>query len=288
MNAASEKLFCVIGDPVSHSLSPFIMTRALDATGIDGAYMPMRVPLGQLPGAMAAFRAKGLSGANVTYPHKTEVLQLVDETSPAVDIIGAANTLVFHEDRVSADNTDCVGTVAAIETFSGAKIDGATVAVFGAGGAARAAAYGLLDAGAATVTLLVRDPSKRAAEVERLQGRFGADRIQARRSADEAAREIVHSADVVINATPLGMGGTDSNALPDATWVRGGQCCFDFVYHPRSTPFLRTAADAGGEVLEGLTLLVAQAQASFEIWTGHVFELGDMFDALTAELDRKR
>lgn len=280
MSDAPEKLFCLVGDPVAHSLSPFIMNSALEAAGIKGKYVAMRVPIGQLPGAIAAVRAKAMSGVNITYPHKEDVLDLVDEMTDAVEVIGATNTLVLDRSRLVAHNTDCVGAVRALESIGATAIKDKSAAIFGAGGAARAAAFGLLDAGAVKVTFLVRDPRKRADGFVRLRERFGVDRVAADKHGGDAARAVVNAADIVINATPLGMGGTDSTPLPDDSWAQSAQCFFEFVYHPRSTPFLRTAERAGARTIEGLALLVGQAQAGFELWTGHSFPLTDMFDAV--------
>jgi len=282
-----KELYCLLGHPVAHSLSPFIMNRAFAAEGIDAAYIPMDVPPGQLPGAIAALRARPIHGANVTYPHKTAVLSLIDEASPATRVIGAANTLALAEEKLLAHNTDAVGTVRALESIGGIDVAGQHVAILGAGGAARAAAYGLLEAGAARVCLMVRDSGSERPQVAELSRAFEPGAVSVVAMTDPAVvKRTVADATIIINATPVGMADGEQGALLDGHSLGPEHCCFEFVYHPLMTKFLSDADERGALVVNGLALLVAQAQASFELWTGHSFSLGDMFDAVSSELKR--
>ena len=287
-SVGDKELYCLIGDPVSHSLSPFIMNRAFQRAGVEALYVPMPVAQEKLAGAIAAVRAKPIRGVNVTYPHKAAVLPLVDSTSTAVDVIGAANTLHLVDERLGAHNTDAIGTVRALESIGGVDVAGQRAFIFGAGGAGRAAAFGLMEAGAAQVSFGVRNAERTEPSLAALRAYFEGKVMGVVESGDtEATAEAIERADIIVNATPLGMGGTGSTPLADESWIGTPHCCFDFVYHPRTTPFLEAAERQGANTIEGLALLVAQAQASFEIWTGNDFSLTDMFEAVLTELTQK-
>jgi shikimate dehydrogenase len=252
------------------------MNRAFAAHDIDAAYGALTVPADRVVAAVQGLGALGAGGANVTYPHKTSVLEAVDRVSPAVDIIGAANTLVLTNNDIEAHNTDALGTARALQVLGGVPVSDRHVRIFGAGGAARAAAYGLLDAGAAAVTFAVRDTSRATSFVRSLRRRFPGSEIDAtplHRGPGEAV-------DIVINATPVGMSGSDDASLLAGNTIEPAQCFFDFVYNPRDTGFLQAARRAGARTVDGLALLVAQAEESFRLWTGKRFSLPDMYEAV--------
>ncbi|MFQ5511340.1 MAG: shikimate dehydrogenase family protein [Candidatus Krumholzibacteriia bacterium] len=281
MISGKTALYCLVGDPVAHSLSPLIMNRALELHGCDGVYVACRVGgAGALP-ALEGMRALGVRGANVTYPLKENVLEGADEVSAAASAIGAANVLTRTGGRIAADNTDAPGVVTALETFGAGPAKGQAVVIFGAGGGARAAAWGLLESGAREVVFAVRDPVKTQGVCDRFSSRFSGRRIDtvALDARGEALDEALHPADIVINATPVGMTGFPESRLPCGdVAAREGQTWFDFVYHPRETPFIATARERGARTVGGLALLVSQAQAGFRLWTGHEFSLTAMYE----------
>src|SRR5678809_1817273 len=155
-------LFGLLGDPVAHSLSPFIMNRAFAALGLDAIYMAMGVRPDRLAISFARLTALGIGGLNVTYPYKEEILYHVDAISPEAEIINAANTIARFDDELHAFNTDAPGTANAIETFTPTPVENAHVFIFGVRGSARAAAYGLLERGAQSVTFGVRSMERGA------------------------------------------------------------------------------------------------------------------------------
>ncbi len=280
-------LYGLIGDPVSHSLSPFIMNRAFATLGMNAVYVSFGVRPELLDVTVAGLYSMGASGVNVTYPYKEEILYHVDVLSPAADITQAANTLVFTDDEIHAYNTDAPGTVTALETFAEVTVEGSRVVIFGAGGAARAAAYGLLERGAMTVTLLARTPYRARMATERFAEVFPRQRLDVYSLTDlgyEYHRQrSVEMAEIVINATPVGMSGVDDGCvLENPEWLHEDQCVFDFVYHPAHTPFLEAARQAGARTLGGVALLVSQALESFRIWTDEAFDLKDMAEAIEA------
>jgi shikimate dehydrogenase len=283
--AGRSLLYGLIGDPVAHSLSPFIMNRAFASLGLDAIYVAFGVRPDRLSVSFAGLASLGVGGLNVTYPYKEEILYHVDAISHEAEIINAANTVSRFEDELHAFNTDAPGTANAIETFTSTPVDGARVFIFGVGGSARAAAYGLLERGAHRITFGVRSMERGAMASERLQYAFPEQRVDfVPLDAPEFASErrtAFRGANIVINATPVGMIDHESTQLiENASWISPGQMFFDFVYHPRRTLFLDTARRAGAATLGGLALLVSQAAESFRIWTDHAFDVKEMAEVV--------
>jgi shikimate dehydrogenase len=278
---AGTQLYGVIGHPVAHSLSPFIMNRAFRQFGIDAAYLRFDVAPDRLARAVEGLVALGARGANVTYPYKEEILQWVDVPSPDAELIGAVNTLVLRDGQIIGHNTDAQGAATALESFGSVSLEASSAFIFGAGGAARAAALGLLRGGAANVTFGVRSPKKQGRTVRRLRDAFPRQVVETVTA--NQYRLAIERADIVINATPVGSGGGEHPQLiEDPAWIRSDQCCFDFVYYPGDTAFLSAARERGARVLGGVALLVCQAVESFRQWTGRTFDAGATLEALEA------
>lgn len=258
----------VIGSPVRHSLSPALHNAALRALGLDWAYLAFEVAAGDAPAAIAGARALGLRGLSVTMPHKQAAFALAEPADEAVRWLLAANTLVFLPEGVRAHDTDGPGL---LDALAAAEVDvaGRRCAILGAGGAARAVARALHGAGAAALTVWARRPEA-AGWVADLGGTPAAG------AADAAA-----GADLLVNATPVGMAGVAGAELPlDPGVLRPGQVVVDLVYEPRETPLLRAAAAAGARVMNGLPMLVHQAARQFELWTGLPAPLDAMWAAV--------
>jgi shikimate dehydrogenase len=254
---ASTRIAGIIGSPVRHSLSPAMHNAAFAACGLDWTFFAFEVARGDARRALEGMRSLGLAGLSVTMPHKADVAWLVDDPSPTVERLGAANTVVATADgRLAGENTDGAGFVDALQLDHDVEVAGASVAIVGAGGAARAVILALADAGCAELIVVNRTVS--TAEVAAgLAGSVG----RAGRPADVAA------ADLVVNATPLGMG--DADALPlDPAHLESRQVVADLVYQPRRTPLLEAAAARGCQTVDGLGMLVHQGAKQFELWTG--------------------
>lgn len=279
------RLYGVLGHPVAHSLSPFIMNRAFRQSGIEAVYLRFNVRPHQFERAVDGLMALGARGVNITYPFKEQILDFVGVPSPDTNLIGAANTLVLADGQVIGHNTDASGTVAAIENVAGVSPRDKHFFVYGAGGSARAAAVGLLRAGAGGVTFGIRTPHKAVAPVGRLREEFPEQYVDIVPLDEDIAledrRRAFSRADVVINATPVGM-GRDSGAslIEDPGWIKSDQIFFDFVYHPGRTKFLETASASGANVIGGAALLVYQAAESYRQWTGGGFDGASMLEAL--------
>lgn len=247
----------VIGQPIAHSLSPTIHRFWLAAVGIDATYEATAVGTAELPAFLAARRSvAGWRGSNVTAPHKQAVLQLLDRLDEAAVAIGAVNCVYPRDSQLIGTNTDFDGIG---EALSHLPIQGETVAVIGAGGAARAAIRWLDEQGAEAVAVVVRRPQA-AEAMSRGVKVF----------AFNEAWEAFSSASLVINATPLGLARAEAMPAPLLDAVRGARvrAAFDMVYRPLDTPFLQAAREGGAQTVDGLTMLIGQARRSFALFFG--------------------
>ena len=253
--SGSTRVAAVIGSPVRHSLSPAIHNAAFAACGLDWAYVAFDVPAGGAAAALEAMRTLGLAGLSVTMPHKDDVAAAVDECSHAASVLRAVNCVVRLPDgRLRGENTDGDGFVDALAADAGWSPAGARCVVLGAGGAARSIVRALGAAGAAAVVVVNRTASAAAvaAALAGPAGRVG------------AAHEVT-AADLVVNATSVGMGGTGVPCNPDL--LRAGQVVVDCVYHPLRTPLLAAAEARGARTFDGVGMLVHQAAHQFRSWT---------------------
>ena len=249
----------VLGWPLTHTLSPTIHNAAFRRLGFDWAYLAFPVPPEQLEQAIGGLRALGAIGANVTIPHKETVIAHLDQLSGDAAAIGAVNTIQRIGDRLIGHNTDVDGFREFMGGDAGIRVAGLSAVVLGAGGAARAVVKALDDLGAASITIVARS-SERGAALTELVGRASASV-----ESWSLATELAGQADVVVNATPLGGHGDDP--VPNAAW-HPGQAVVDLVYSPPSTPLVEAARRAGADAWGGLGMLVRQAAASFQVWTG--------------------
>lgn len=275
MITGATRLAALIGTPVRHSLSPAILNAAFAASGTDWVFVVLDVPEGRGAEAVAAARTLGLAGLSVTMPHKAAAAAAVDELTPVAADLGAVNCVVARDGRLLGDNTDGAGFVDALRLDAGVDPAGRRCLLVGAGGAGRAVARALGEAGAAEVVVVNRspEPATRAAALAGPAGRVGA-------AAD------VPAADVVVNATSLGMAAAGrAEPLPvDPAGLHAGQVVVDLVYHPATTPLLAAAAERGAVTVGGLGMLVHQAAHAFRRWTGGEPPIGVMAAAARAEL----
>jgi shikimate dehydrogenase len=260
---ASTRPVVLLGWPARHSLSPVLHNAAFAEHGLDLVYLAAPVPPERLLTTVEVLGTIGAVGANVTVPHKVAVREACDRLTDEAELVGAVNTLVWRSDGLLGDNTDAVGLAEAV-VADGAAERGEPWTVLGTGGAARsvAVAAGRLGCPLAVVGRRV----DAAAELAELARRAGSPTAAAVDLEDGAAtRRAVGAARTVLNATPLGMQG---EPLPDPfQTLRPGQHAYDLVYG-RRTPFLAAARTAGAGAHPGLGMLVGQAAASYERWTG--------------------
>lgn len=250
----TTRLAGIIGHPVAHSLSPVLHNAAFHALGLDWAYMAFDVPQGGGRAAVEAFRALRLGGLSVTMPLKEEVARAVDLLTAAAEAVGSVNTVSWQGDEVVGDCTDGPGFIDAL-LDEGFDPQGRSCVVVGAGGAARSVVHALAGSGAARVAVVNRDRD-RADRAAALAGSAG----------EVAGGEAIAAADLIVNATPVGM---DGRAVPvDVSLLREGQLVCDLVYSPPVTPLLRAARQSGATAMNGMSMLIHQAARQVVVWTG--------------------
>jgi len=268
--SGTTRLAGVLGYPVTHSLSPALHNAAFAALSFDAVSVGLEVNEVGLHAAVRGLQAIGAVGASVTMPHKHAVVELADECTETVRRLGAANCLTFVGERIHASSTDGQGLLDALAEQANFNPEAKKVVLLGAGGAAAAIAVALCDAGAEVSIVTRRDEAADA--LVALAG------SQARRGQPLDVRE----ADLVVNATPLGMAGTaTAQDLPlDPKLLQAAQVVFDTIYAPRETPLLKAAAATGAVGLGGLSMLVHQARHQLQSWTGQVVEVGVLWPAV--------
>lgn len=269
----------VIGLPIRHSLSPSIFNAAFAASGLDWAYLAFEVPDGAAGLAMGGVRALGLEGVSVTMPHKAAVITALDELTDDAEVLGAVNCVARRGATLVGHNTDGAGFIDALRIDEGLDPAGRSFAVIGAGGAARAVVRALSRAGAAAIVVVNRsaDAAELATALAGSVGRVG--------KPDE-----VGGVDVVVNATPLGMGvvvtseGEPEPMPVDPGLLGTGQVLVDLVYHPAMTPLAEAVRAQGLRTVNGLGMLIHQAAHAFRIWTSEEPPLEAMSAAALASL----
>lgn len=259
----------VIGWPIEHSKSPRLHGYWLKTHSISGTYDRVATKPEEFEATVRDLISQGWKGANVTIPHKETALKIADEQSPRAQAIGAANTLVFRPDgTIFADNTDGFGFIANLRDRAGAAWAADQPAVvFGAGGAARAILYSLLEEGAPEIRLLNRT----RARAEALQSAFGS-KVTVLDWGQEAAA--LPGAGLIVNTTSLGMEGQPPFHLDLATCPKSAVAT-DIVYTPLETPFLKAAAAEGLTTVDGLGMLIHQGRPGFAAWFGPMPETDD-------------
>ena len=264
----TTRLAAVIGSPVRHSRSPKLVNAAFAAAGLDWAFVALEVGPGDGAAAVRAMRTLGLGGLSVTMPHKQAVIASLDRLSSDAAALEAVNCIAWDGDELVGHNTDGAGLIDALAADQGLQPKGLRCAVLGAGGAARSVVRSLAVAGAAEITVINRtlDRAETAALLAGAAGRVG--------SVDDAA-----NADLIVNATSVGMGAEPGEAGPmplPLGLLHAGQTVVDLVYVPVQTPLLRHAAAAGATAVDGIGMLVHQAARAVELWTGTVPDVGAM------------
>lgn len=261
----STQLAGVIGWPLAHTLSPSIHNAAYQAMGLNWMYLPLGVRDGAaLAKGVAGLRAFPFVGFNVTMPYKRLVLNMCDEVATQARLAGSVNTVHVRDGKLIGYNTDGRGLLESLHAEAGFTAEGRRVVLVGAGGAAGAALVAFMLSRASHVAVTSRRPEQAEDVIDRVSDHARDTQLQSSPSGAES-RDLIESADLVINATPLGMQASDPLPFP-VEWLHPGQVVADMVYVPAVTPLMREAAERGVTVVGGLGMLVAQAAIAIEIW----------------------
>ncbi|HEX4665382.1 MAG TPA: shikimate dehydrogenase [Chthoniobacterales bacterium] len=281
----------VVGDPVTHSLSPSMQNAALEKSGLEMHFAAFRIAPDELAEALELFRRHNFIGLNLTVPHKIPAVALVDEVEERAQMIGAINTIVFRDGKSSGWNTDAPGFERAVREVFSVDLRDLRVLLLGAGGGAgRAVAYQCAFEKCERLVLVNRTLNKAQALARELAGYFSGPRVlgpEARLEAvpwEEAAlRTQLARTDLVVNATTLGLKRTDPLALPHSL-LAPHLMIYDLVYKATTTPLLSAAQEAGARAADGLTMLLQQGALAFELWFDRAAPLPAMRAALRSLL----
>ena len=266
----ATRVYGVAGDPISHSLSPIIMNTALRRENVNAVYLALHAKT--LKDLLTCAREIPIHGLSITMPYKEAILKYLDNTDSHTTKIGACNTIVRAQDgKLYGFNTDTAGVVRPLEQRI--PLEGARILVLGAGGAARAAVFGLKERGC-EVFILNRTP----APAQKL-----ARQAKARTIKRQDLRKLAF--DVIVNATPVGM--SNSGELPLHENEINAKYVFDMVYDPPETRFLKAAKARGAQIIPGIEMFVHQAARQFEIWTGKPAPWDDMLRVVTIALQER-
>jgi shikimate dehydrogenase len=264
-------LYGVFGDPVRHSRSPLMMNRAFQVMGINAAYAAFHVKPDGLGNAIAGIRALGFRGVNVTIPHKVEVMQHLDAIDEGARIIGAVNTIVNENGKLTGYNTDGIGYVRSLREETGIELEGMRVLLLGAGGAARGVAYALAKAGVKRIEIANRTIN-RAIELASAIGEFtdtegiGLDDLADR----------LGSVDLIVNTTSAGMHPNVAELPMNSELIEPEHIVSDLIYNPRITRFLKEAEARGAKIHGGLGMFIYQGAYALEYWTGNAAPIAAM------------
>jgi shikimate dehydrogenase len=283
--SGKTKISCLIGDPVAHTMSPVMHNAAFAKLDLDYAYLPFRVKPEDLSRAVSGLRALNVVGFNVTIPHKVAVMPLLDELDPLAEKIGAVNTVVNANGVLEGYNTDASGFLQAL-VERGIQPSDKNIVLLGAGGAARAIAYILIQRNA-RLTILNRRQELDWAEAiaANIKKDIGKD-IAVFELLPDHLEKALANADILVNATSVGMSPESEISLVPARLIRSGLVAVDIVYNPVRTKLLRDAAAAGAVTIEGLDMLVWQGALAFEKWTGRKAPFDLMKEVALGELEK--
>jgi shikimate dehydrogenase len=262
---AQTKLCGVIGNPVEHSLSPAIHNAAFQKLGLNFVYLAF--PVENIADAVRGIRALGNArGFSVTIPHKVSAIRFLDELEPTARHIGAINTIVVDNGKLTGYNTDASGALRALRD-NGIELKGRRVAMLGSGGAARAIAFALAsDSDVAELFILGIDEVERQGLVRDLQAKTSL-RVNQAALSEDVLRRLLPDAQVLIHCTPVGMYPKIQETCVPVGLLHARLAVMDIVYNPQETRLLKDAKAAGCRTIRGLEMFLNQAAAQFELWT---------------------
>ncbi len=274
-----SKYIGLIGYPIQHSISPYFQQAALDYYHLDICYEAWETSSGGLGPTVNSLRESQNLGANVTVPYKQAVLPLLDEIDDLAGLIGAVNTIVKRENRLLGFNTDAQGFIQCLRQEGHFNPEGKQAVILGAGGAARAVCFALVQQKVDSLVIINRNLLRAKALAEGLRSYIKGSspgtgglktEITALPWGSRTSGKTFNNCRLLVNCTTVGMkyGVQEGQAPLTAEVIPGNVLVYDLIYNPRMTPLLRLAREAGANTLGGLAMLVYQGAASFELWTG--------------------
>ena len=272
----------VFGDPVDGNPTCVVEESGYAAAGLNYRYITCKVAVENLADAIAGMKAVGMKGVNLTMPHKIEVIKYLDELTEAARIIGAVNTVLNKDGRLIGENTDGKGFVRSL-TDENISLEGKTITILGAGGAAKAIGVECALAGAKKLNIINRNRERGEELVATITGSTRAEAVYLPWAGTASLPE---DTEILINATCVGL-HPNVNDCPDIRYedIRSDMLVSDVVFNPAMPLFLQKAAERGAKVITGLGMLVNQGALNFEIWTGEKAPREVMMEALKKEFE---
>lgn len=283
MISGTTRVLGVIGHPVEHTSSPAMHNAAIAALGLDYVYTAFHVEPHKVGEALVGMRALNIAGLNVTVPHKQAVMPHLDEVSEEARVIGAVNTIVHRDGKLSGHNTDAFGFIESLKRDGGMELLPAQVALLGAGGAARAILYALLQRAEVEQVLLLNRNLEKAEALASDLDKMGKVEVGALAAAG------IGEAGLLINSTSVGMHpNTGESPLVDPSVLHADMLVVDIVYKPVKTKLMQQAEAVGAKNINGLGMLAWQGARAFEIWTGVMPPAEKMVLAALEQFNNKR
>ncbi len=277
--SGKSKVYGLFGDPIAHSLSPAMQNHAFRHYDIDAVYVPFHVLPEQLPKAVESLRVLNIAGVNVTVPHKEKIIPLLDRIDPATKLIGAVNTVVNENGVLVGYNTDASGFIRSLKINMDFEPSGKQVLILGAGGACRAVLVALAFAGVQSITVANRHPERAEKLIATVARHFSDVVLFATGYEEQSYQDALADADLVVNATSVGLHGETLNFLP-LERIKGSAFIYDMIYSLSKTTLIKKARDLKLLCDDGLSMLAAQGEDAFALWTGVQPSLGFMRDFL--------
>jgi shikimate dehydrogenase len=264
--SGKTQLYCVIGDPIEHSLSPTIQNAAFQEKNLDSIFLAFKVAEANVKNALIGMRALGIRGMNVTMPNKNAVIAHLDDMDDTAKFLGSVNTISNENGKLKGFSTDGIGALNALQK-NGISLTGKTLVIFGAGGAAKAITD-VLAKEVEEIVILNRTPERTFPLIKELEQKYNKKITNGPLTKDSIEKNL-KKADILINATSVGMHpNSEESLVVNPELLRSSLTVMDIVYNPLETKLAKDAKAAGAKVISGLEMLIFQGAASFEIWTG--------------------
>jgi len=266
MNISGKtQTYGVIGNPIEHSLSPAMQNAAFEALKMNCVFLAFKVAPNEVENALRGMRGLNVRGLNVTMPNKNAVIGYLDEVDDTAKFLGSVNTILNDNGKLRGFSTDGSGAFRALHE-NGIELSGKNLLLLGGGGAAKAIAFALAKE-VDQLMLLNRTPEKMK-ELASALNKKARKKVTVGLLSEKAVQKNLRGADIIINATSVGMHPNVEESLVKSAWLESNLTVMDIVYNPFETKLAKEAKAAGAKVISGLEMLIYQGAASFEIWTG--------------------
>jgi shikimate dehydrogenase len=287
---SKKKIVGIIGNPLSHTLSPLMHNTAFELLGLDFTYLVFEVKSSaDLRPALEGVRALGISGLNVTLPYKEQVVKHLDTLLTDANEVQAVNTVVNQGGLLMGYNTDIAAFAEPLLPYRD-KLKGRMVSIFGNGGSARAVIYSLIQTfEPKQINLIVRDTDKAEQLKEQILSRRMATRLMVFNIADAEAKYALSDSTLIVNATPVGLSPKSHERIyEDKSVFSSSQIVYDLIYAPLKTTLLQDAESEGAKTISGLEMLIAQGAVAFELWTGQKMPIEIVRQKLMSHIDEQQ